>query len=101
MFIGLTREAATRYSFLLAIPAVVAAGVFSIPDVLDRGGTGLQPSVAQMVVATAVAFAVGYAAIAWLLRWVAHHSVYVFVGYRIALGVLLFVLLGTGAISAS
>jgi len=101
MFIGLTREAATRYSFLLAIPAVVAAGVFSLPDVFDRGGTGLQPSVAQMVVATAVAFAVGYAAIAWLLRWVAHHSVYVFVAYRIALGVLVLALLVTGAVSPS
>jgi undecaprenyl-diphosphatase len=93
LFLGLTREAATRYSFLLAIPAVVAAGVFSIPDVFDRGGTGLQPTVAQMVVATAVAFAVGYASIAWLLRWVAHHSVYVFVGYRITLGVLVLALL--------
>ncbi|HEY0640516.1 MAG TPA: undecaprenyl-diphosphate phosphatase [Pseudonocardiaceae bacterium] len=101
MFIGLTREAATRYSFLLAIPAVVASGLFSIPDVFARGGAGLQPSVAQMVVATLVAFAVGYAAIAWLLRWVAHHSVYVFVGYRILLGGLLFGLLGTGVISAT
>ncbi len=101
MFIGLTREAATRYSFLLAIPAVVAAGVFSVPDVMERGGSGLQPTVAQMVVATAVAFAVGYAAIAWVLRWVAHHSVYVFVWYRIALGTWIFLLLGLGAISAS
>jgi undecaprenyl-diphosphatase len=101
MFIGLTREAATRYSFLLAIPAVVGAGVFSVPDVLDRGGAGLQPSIAQMIVATAVAFVVGYAAIAWLLRWVAHHSVYVFVVYRIVLGAYIFLLLGLGAISAS
>jgi undecaprenyl-diphosphatase len=101
MFIGLTREAATRFSFLLAIPAVVAAGVFSVPDVMQRGGTGLQPTVAQMVVATAVAFAVGYAAIAWLLRWVAHHSVYVFVVYRIALGGLVLALLATGVISAT
>lgn len=99
--IGLTRAAATRYSFLLAIPAVVGAGIFSIPDVLERGGPGLQPSVAQMVVATAIAFLVGYASIAWLLRWVAHHSVYVFVAYRIALGCLVFALLGTGVISAT
>jgi undecaprenyl-diphosphatase len=101
MFIGLTRQAATRYSFLLAIPAVVAAGVFSIPDVLDRGGTGLQPTVAQMVVATAVAFVVGYAAIAWLLRYVAQHSVYSFVVYRIVLGAWVLLLLATGAISAT
>ena len=99
--IGLTRQAATRYSFLLAIPAVVAAGLFSVPDVLERGGTGPQPSIAQMVVATAIAFAVGYAAIAWLLRWVAHHSVYVFVLYRIALGAVILTLLATGVVSAS
>lgn len=101
MFIGLTREAATRYSFLLAIPAVVAAGLFSIPGVMDHGGTGLQPTVAQMVVATAVAFAVGYASIAWLLRWVAHHSVYVFAAYRIALGGLVLGLLTAGAVNSS
>jgi undecaprenyl-diphosphatase len=99
--IGLTREAATRYSFLLAIPAVVAAGVFSIPDVFARGGAGLQPTVAQMVVATAVAFAVGYASIAWLLRWVAHHSLYVFAGYRLVLGGLVLALLTTGTIAAT
>jgi undecaprenyl-diphosphatase len=99
--LGLSREAATRYSFLLAIPAVVASGVFSIPDVLDRGGSGLQPSVPQMVVATLVAFVVGYASIAWLLRWVAHHSVYVFVGYRVLLGAATLALLATGTISAT
>jgi undecaprenyl-diphosphatase len=101
LFLGLTRETATRFSFLLAIPAVVAAGLFSIPDVMSRGGTGLQPTVAQMVVATALAFAVGYAAIAWLLRWVAHHSVYIFVAYRIFLGILVLALLATGVISAT
>jgi undecaprenyl-diphosphatase len=101
MFLGLTREAATRYSFLLAIPAVVAAGVFSLPDVFARGGAGLQPSVPQMVVATAIAFAVGYASIAWLLRWVAYHSVYLFVGYRILLGGTVLGLLAAGVISAT
>jgi undecaprenyl-diphosphatase len=101
LFLGLTRHAATRYSFLLAIPAVVAAGLFSIPDVFDRGGPGLQPTVAQMVVATLVAFVVGYASIAWLLRWVAHHSVYVFVGYRIMLGGAVLALLTTGVIGAT
>ncbi|GAA4019008.1 undecaprenyl-diphosphate phosphatase [Allokutzneria multivorans] len=98
--IGLTREAATRYSFLLAIPAVVASGVFSIPDVFEQGGAGLQPSVAQMIVATVIAFGIGYASIAWLLRYVAKHSVYVFVWYRIALGLFLFAMLGAGAINA-
>ncbi len=97
LFLGLTRQAAVRFSFLLAIPAVVASGIFQLPDVLTPGG----PSVAQMVVATAIAFGVGYAAIAWLLRYVEHHSVYVFVWYRIALGVLLFAALGAGWISAT
>ncbi|MGH3915909.1 MAG: undecaprenyl-diphosphate phosphatase [Pseudonocardiaceae bacterium] len=101
LFLGLTRPAAVRYSFLLAIPAVVAAGLFQIPDVFAREGPGLQPSVAQMVVATLIAFLVGYAAISWLLRYVQRHSVYLFVWYRIALGVLVLALLTTGTISAT
>lgn len=101
LFLGLTRPAAVRYSFLLAIPAVVAAGLFQIPDVFTTGGPGLQPSVAQMVVATLVAFAVGYATIAWLLRYVQRHSVYLFVWYRVALGLVVLALLATGTISAT
>ena len=65
------------------------------------GGPGLQPTVAQMVVATLIAFAVGYAAIAWLLRYVEQHSVYVFVWYRVVLGLVVLTLLGTGMISAT
>jgi len=80
---------------------VVAAGLFQIPDVFTAGGPGLQPTVAQMVVATLIAFAVGYAAIAWLLRYVERHSVYVFVWYRVVLGLVVLTLLGTGMISAT
>lgn len=101
MLLNLTRETATRYSFLLAIPAVVLSGVFSIPDVFDDSGDGLTPSGPQMVVATVIAFALGYASIAWLLRYVAHHSLYVFVLYRVALGSLVLSLLAGGAISAT
>lgn len=101
LFLGLTRPAAVRYSFLLAIPAVVAAGLFQIPDVFATGGPGLQPSVAQMVVATLIAFVVGYASIAWLLRYVQRHSIYVFVWYRLALGLVVLGLLATGTISAT
>jgi undecaprenyl-diphosphatase len=101
LFLGLTRPTAVRYSFLLAIPAVIAAGLFQIPDVFAVGGPGLQPSVAQMVVATLLAAAVGYAAIAWLLRYVERHSVYLFVWYRLALGILVLTLLTTGTISAT
>jgi undecaprenyl-diphosphatase len=97
LFLGLTRPAAVRLSFLLAIPAVVASGLFGLRDVLTPGG----PSGPQMAVATLIAFGVGYAAIAWLLRYVEHHSVYLFVWYRIALGALLFAALGVGLISAT
>jgi undecaprenyl-diphosphatase len=97
LFLGYKRAAAVRYSFLLAIPAVVASGLFQLPDVFAGDG----PSGVQMLVATVIAFAVGYAAIAWLLRYVEHHSVYVFVWYRVALGLVLFVALGAGWIAAS
>jgi undecaprenyl-diphosphatase len=101
LLLNLTREAAARYSFLLAIPAVVMSGVFSIPDVFDDSGAGLTPSVAQMVVATAIAFVLGYVSIAWLLRYVAHHTLYAFVLYRVALGSLVMCLLITGTITAT
>ncbi|SDC08031.1 undecaprenyl-diphosphate phosphatase [Actinokineospora iranica] len=99
LFLGLDRAAAARYSFLLAIPAVFGAGIFSIPDVLDRSGPGLQASIPQTIVATAVSFVVGYACVAWLLRYISKHSFMVFVWYRIALGALLCGLLATGVVS--
>ncbi|MBT0770503.1 undecaprenyl-diphosphate phosphatase [Kineosporia sp. J2-2] len=96
--IGLKRAVAVRYSFLLAIPAVVASGLFSLGDV-TAGDSGV--STAQMVVATLVAFVVGYAIIAWLLKFVERHSVYVFVWYRIVLGLMLLGALSLGWISAT
>jgi len=84
------------YSFLLAIPAVVASGLFEIKDVTQASNV----TPVQMVVATVIAFILGYASIAWLLRYVERHSVYLFVWYRVALGALLFIGLGAGAISA-
>jgi undecaprenyl-diphosphatase len=102
LFLGLRRDAATRYSFLLAIPAVVASGIFSIPDVFAPAAPGTPaPSGAQMVVATIIAFALGYASIAWLLSWVARHTFYIFVFYRIALGGALLGALTTGALAAT
>jgi len=101
LFLGLTRPAAVRFSFLLAIPAVVGAGIFQIPDVFATLGPGRQPTVTQMVVATLIAFTVGYAAIAWLLRFVERHSVFVFVWYRVVLGLVVLALLGAGTISAT
>jgi undecaprenyl-diphosphatase len=96
LFLGLTREAAARYSFLLAIPAVFGAGLFSIPDVLERSGTGVQASIPQMIVATIISFVVGYATIAWLLKYVSKHSYSAFVWYRLMLGLVLMGLLSMG-----
>lgn len=101
LFLGLTREAAARYSFLLAIPAVTAAGLFSLPDAFAPAGEGLNASGPQLLVATAIAFVIGYAAIAWLLRFVVNHSMYWFVGYRIILGAIILSLLATGVVSAT
>ncbi len=101
LFLGLTREAAARYSFLLAIPAVLASGLFSLPDAFEPAGEGLNASGPQLLVATLIAFAIGYASIAWLLKFVVNHSMYWFVGYRIILGAVVLTLLATGVVSAT
>jgi undecaprenyl-diphosphatase len=97
--LGLDRVTAVRFSFLLAIPAVFASGLSEVSHVFE-GGPGPQPTGAQMIVATIVAGVIGYAVIAWLLHYVARHSVYLFVWYRIVLGLVVFVLLGTGLMQA-
>ncbi len=101
LFLGLEREAAVRFSFLLAIPAVTASGLFSLPDAFEPAGAGLNASGAQLLVATLLAFAVGYASVAWLLRFVARHSLNWFVGYRIVLGATIMALLAGGVVSAT
>lgn len=101
LFLGLTREAAARYSFLLAIPAVLASGLFSLPDAFEPVGEGLAASGLQLLIATLIAFAVGYASIAWLLKFVVNHSMYWFVGYRVILGLIVLGLLAGGVISAT
>ncbi|MEO8330446.1 MAG: undecaprenyl-diphosphate phosphatase, partial [Candidatus Nanopelagicales bacterium] len=97
LFLGYTREAATRYAFLLAIPAVVASGIFQIPDI----SADAEPGIAKTVVATLIAFVVGYAVIGWLLRYIRTRSFMPFVIYRIALGVLVVSLLASGVLDAS
>ncbi len=101
LFTGLEREAAVRFSFLLAIPAVTASGLFSLPDAFEPAAEGLNASGPQLLVATVVAFGLGYASIAWLLKFVANHSLYWFVGYRIVLGATVMALLSAGVISAT
>jgi len=94
MFLGLTREAAARFSFLLSIPAIVLAGLFQLPDIGGGGG----PSGVATVIATVAAFVSGYASIAWLLKFLITHSTRVFVVYRVGLGLLVFALLGANVI---
>jgi undecaprenyl-diphosphatase len=95
LFAGFDRESAARYSFLLSIPAVVLSGLFEARKIGDPGGAGFAPT----VIATVLAFVVGYASIAWMLRWLTSHSTAVFVVYRVALGALVLVLTAAGAIS--
>jgi undecaprenyl-diphosphatase len=95
--LGYDREAATRYAFLLAIPAVVGAGVFELKEIPHgHNDYGWGPT----ITATVVSFLVGYAAIAWLLRYVSTRSYTPFVLYRVALGIGTFALLGAGVLSA-
>ncbi|HET7534709.1 MAG TPA: undecaprenyl-diphosphate phosphatase [Nocardioidaceae bacterium] len=96
-FLGYDREAATRYAFLLAIPAVVGAGLFELPEI-PHGENIYGPW--PTFVATVVAFVVGYAAIAWLLRYVSTRSYLPFVIYRIALGTFTLTMLGLGVLAA-
>jgi undecaprenyl-diphosphatase len=93
---GLDRVTATRLSFFMAIPALTAAGLYELKDA-NTSVVG----VGQMALGVVVAFVVAYAAIAWLLRFVAHHPITVFIWYRVALGIALVVALGTGYLSAT
>jgi undecaprenyl-diphosphatase len=97
-FLGLNRPAAARFSFLLAVPAVVASGLFELKGVISGEKGGNEP-IGYVIVATVIAFIVGYVAIAWLLRYLAHHSVRLFVVYRVLLGSTVLLLVATGAIS--
>jgi undecaprenyl-diphosphatase len=100
LFLGMDRELAARFGFLLAIPAVFASGLFSLPDAFHPVGEGMSASAPQLLVATVIAFFVGFAAVAWFLRFLVRHSMYWFVGYRVVLGTVVLVLLGTGVVSA-
>ena len=93
MFLGFTREAAARFSFLLSIPAVAASGLF---EMIRIDETVFELGMANLAIATVVSAVSGYAAIAWLLRYLMRHTVMVFVWYRIALGILLVALLAAG-----
>jgi len=93
---GLDRVTATRLSFFLSIPALLAAGLYELKDV-----SGSNIGVGETLVGTAVSFVVAFGAVAWLLRFVAHHSIAWFVPYRVALGLVVLGLLVGGAITAT
>jgi len=95
LFRGFDRESAARYSFLLSVPAVVLSGLFEARKIGGEGSAGVAPT----LIATILAFIVGYASIAWLLRYLVRHSMTLFVVYRVVLGALVLVLTASGAIS--
>ena len=99
LFLNLDREVATRFSFLLAIPAVLASGLFSLPDAFNPQA-GQAASGLQLLVGSGIGFVVGYISIAWLLKFVSNHSFAWFAAYRIPLGLLVMALLGTGVMAA-
>ena len=100
LFLGMDRELAARFGFLLAIPAVFASGLFSLPDAFHPVGEGMSATGPQLLAATLIALVVGFAAVAWFLRFLVRHSMYWFVGYRVLLGTVVLILLGTGVVSA-
>ncbi|MBA3242109.1 MAG: UDP-diphosphatase [Acidobacteria bacterium] len=95
LFAGETRETAARFSFLLSIPAITASGLLELNEALEKLPAG---QVVPLVVATFVSGLIGYASIWFLLRFLRTHSTGVFIGYRLIVGALIFVLLASGTI---
>ena len=101
LFLGLDRELSARFGFLLAIPAVFASGLFSLPDAFHPVTEGMSATGLQLLVSVIIAFVVGLVAITWLLRFVAHHAMYWFVGYRVVLALVVLGLLASGVVAAT
>ncbi|HTM53897.1 MAG TPA: undecaprenyl-diphosphate phosphatase [Pirellulales bacterium] len=99
LFDGLERETAARFSFLLAIPSIFAAGVFQLWTA-RQALVGTSESLALLVIATLAALVSGYASIAFLLGYLKKHSTLIFILYRLVLGGLLFYWLATGTLQA-
>lgn len=98
--LGYSRPAAARYAFLLAVPAVFASGFYKLFGALTEPTVDAPYSMLETLAATVVAFVVGYAVIAWLMRFISSHSFRGFVWYRILLGLAIYLLLGFGVINA-
>jgi undecaprenyl-diphosphatase len=99
-FLGYTREAALRYSFLLALPAVFGSGLYELKDAFSSDAAPNVFTIPETLVATGVAFVIGYAVIAWLLKFVSTKSFMPFIIYRVILGSTILILLATGVIAA-
>ncbi|MEU1303800.1 undecaprenyl-diphosphate phosphatase [Streptomyces shenzhenensis] len=95
LFMGYRREAAARYSFLLAIPAVLASGAFELKDAMGSGHVAWGPT----LFATVIAFVSGYAVIAWFMKFISSKSFMPFVYYRVALGIVIIALVTAGVLS--
>ncbi|MCB1137705.1 MAG: undecaprenyl-diphosphatase [Leptospiraceae bacterium] len=96
LFLGLSRQGSMRFSFLLSIPAIALSGIYELIKDFDELQTlGLE----GLLLGTVVAGLSGYIAVAGLLRFLRSHSTFIFVAYRIILGILILVLLGTGWIT--
>ncbi len=99
LFLGMTRETAARFSFLLSLPAVFAAGVYELYK--ERHELlASQDSILYLLTATIVSGFVGYATIAFLLGYLKKHTTYLFILYRLGLGSVLLVLLSIGLLQA-
>lgn len=98
-YLGYTREAALRYSFLLALPAVFGSGLFELKKAVADKATTNVFSLSETLVATVIAFIIGYAVIAWLLKYVMTKSFMPFIVYRIAVGTIVLGLLAGGVIN--
>lgn len=98
--LGYTRKAAARYAFLLAVPAVFASGFYKLGQTIVDPQQSPAYGMGETLLATVVAFIIGYAVIAWLMRYISNNSFNIFVWYRILLGVALYILLGLGVINA-
>jgi len=99
-FLGYTRDAALRYSFLLALPAVFGSGLYELKDAFSANAAPNVFTIPETLAATGVAFVIGYIVIAWLLKFVSTKSFRPFIIYRVALGSTLLLLLATGVISS-
>lgn len=94
LLMGYDRPSAARYSFLLAIPAVFGSGLYKLKDIGHDATVAWGPT----ILATVIAFFVGYAVIAWLLRYISNHNFSIFVWYRLGLAAVVAALLLGGAL---